>query len=358
MTAVPPDERMMRARLIGVDAPEWMEMVHAVPHDVYQLPAYAALAARYERGQAAAASVEDGRGRRLLVPLILREVEGDLVDAVSPYGYPGVLSDRPADGAFVADAMESVKEVLAERNVVTLFLRLHPLMPVDGLESSGLIVWHQTVAIDLSRSANDLRADMRTNHRRDVDKSLRDGTRVVFETTPSRRAEFEALYAAAMVRMQASDYYRYDSGYFERLFEDLAGYVRLATVLVDDDVAAAGVYTECGGIVEMHLAATEPYYAARRPTKVLVYAVCQTARAQGHRWLHLGGGRGSAEDSLFHFKAGFSNGRAAFGTLRSVILAEPYRRLVAAVGSDEDGDLDGYFPCYRRREVLVGAEHR
>jgi hypothetical protein len=321
-----------------------------VPHDVYHLPSYTSLTAWHERGAAAAAYLDDGAGRRLLVPLILRDIDGVHADAVSPYGYPGVLTDQPRDAGFVHDAMAAVGAVLAERNVVTLFLRLHPLLPVNGLESAGLIVWHQTVAVDLSRTHEELRADLRKNHRRDIDKSLRDGTRVVFETTAQRRAQFEAMYNAAMVRIDAPHYYHYDSAYFERLFEDLGEHVRLATVLVDEEVAAVGLYTTCGGIVEMQLAATDPSFAARRPTKVLVHAVCRSAKDEGYRWFHLGGGRGSTEDSLFHFKAGFSSYRAGFGTLRSIILEEPYRRLAGAAGPEGDEDLRGYFPCYRRDE--------
>ncbi len=344
----------MRARLIDPAAPEWSALLASSAHDIYQLPAYAELAAWQEPGEAAAAYVDDGPGRRLLVPLVLRDLDGELRDAVSPYGYPGVLTDRPTDASFVAEAMEAVKAMLAEAHVVTMFLRLHPLLQVEGLEASGTILWHQTVAVDLSHTAEQIWADTRKNHRRDITKSMRDGTQVTFEATPERYSAFQSLYAAAMEHKGASHYYCFDRAYFDRLSEDLDQYVHLATVLIDGEIAAGGLFTECNGIVEVHLAAAEGFYAPRRPTKVLVHAICSWAKERENRWVHLGGGRDSAEDSLLHFKAGFSSHRARFGTLRTVLMDGPYRARVAAHDAAADpSDLTGYFPRYRRRKEVA-----
>ncbi len=338
----------MQARFLRLGAPEWTALLASTAHDVYDLPAYVSLAAWHELGEATAVYVEDEDGRRLLVPLILRTLDGDLRDAVSPYGYPGVVTDRPTDAGFVAAAMEAVRATLAEAAVVTMFLRLHPLLPVAGLDSAGTIVWRQTVAVDLGRSADEIWADTRKNHRRDIQKSLRDGAETSFDCDPKCFEEFASLYGDAMERMGASDYYRFDGAYFERLISDLSEHVRLARVLIDGNMAAAGLFTECDGIVEVHLAAADALYAAQRPTKVLVHAIRDWAKDRGDRWLHLGGGRGSTEDSLFHFKAGFSSYRAEFGTLRAVILEDAYRALVGAVAEGADAsDLTGYFPRYR-----------
>ena len=74
----------MRARLIGVDAPEWSAILAANPHDVYQLQAYASACARQESGSAAALFVEDDVQGRLLLPVIIRDLGGGLRDAVTP----------------------------------------------------------------------------------------------------------------------------------------------------------------------------------------------------------------------------------------------------------------------------------
>src|SRR5207244_3424133 len=93
-------------------------------------------------------------------------------------------------------------------------------------------------------------------------------------------------------------------------------------------------------------------FLSRSPTGLIFDAVRFWARENGARVFHLGGGVGSKEDSLFHFKAGFSGRRHGFGTWRWVIVPEVYRELC-----DERvrlARLDGlapvsadYFPAYR-----------
>ena len=58
--------------------------------------------------------------------------------------------------------------------------------------------------------------------------------------------------------------------------------------------------------MQYHLSGMSEAFARERPTKLMLDHVRQWARARGNRWLHLGGGVGSAQDNLFKFKAGFS----------------------------------------------------
>jgi hypothetical protein len=74
------------------------------------------------------------------------------------------------------------------------------------------------------------------------------------------------------------------------------------------------------------------------------------AQERSNSLLHLGGGVGGAEDSLFHFKAGFSPARGQFYTYRVVVdesknatlnqAAESVRRVCGLESSN-------FFPGYR-----------
>ncbi len=172
----------MKARILGVDAAEWREVLVRDGHDVYHLPRYVTLMAAYDSGSPAALYVEDGPGRRLLLPVILRDLGQGRQDAISPYGYPGPIAHRGADAEFVSAAMACAVELLAREHVVALFVRLHPLLPIDGLDAVGTLVNHgQTVVIDLSLSEEQLWREMRKNHQRDIARSRRDGCRFAFE---------------------------------------------------------------------------------------------------------------------------------------------------------------------------------
>ena len=69
----------------------------------------------------------------------------------------------------------------------------------------------------------------------------------------------------------------------------------------------------------------------------------------GAKILHLGGGLGGADDSLYRFKLGFGTDVHPFYTLRVVHDRATYDELNRSVvsGEHEESD-DAFFPPYRR----------
>jgi hypothetical protein len=348
---------MLTAELIGIDSPAWIERVLSCRHDVYHLPEYVALCARHAGGQPVGLHVRDG-SRAMLLPLILRPLPGGTWDATSPYGYPGpLLCGTPEDG-FLEAAMLAGTQELAQARVVTLFVRLHPILNRVPPKGPWTIVRHgDTVAVDLSLPADELWHETRANHRRNIHRAQREGHHVVFDDAWSSRRDFVSMYGETMDRLSADAFYRFDDAYFEELQQELGAHVRLVTVVVDGSVAAAGIFTECSGIVQYHLSAWDARYAAARPTKLMLHEVRAWAKARGNDWLHLGGGLGAADDSLLHFKAGFSPLRLPFHTLRAVLREEEYCRLSRGLDPDRaPDDLQGYFPAYRHPRLAREVE--
>jgi lipid II:glycine glycyltransferase (peptidoglycan interpeptide bridge formation enzyme) len=156
-----------------------------------------------------------------------------------------------------------------------------------------------------------------------------------------------------MSRVGATSYYFLEREYVVALREALGPRLKLAVVEIGDVVAAAGLFVETCGIIEYHLSGSDPAFARERPTKLMLHHVRGWAKARGNTAMHLGGGLGGAEDSLFEFKAGFSKLRAPFHTLRIVINDAAYRALSHSPTTDsvpfDTGDLTGFFPAYRRQ---------
>lgn len=345
----------MRARLIDVRAPEWSALRAEAAHDVFDAPAYVELSAWHEGGEAAAVFVEDAHGARLLLPLIIREIDGSLRDARSPYGYPGVLTDRPNDSRFVRAAMVAVVDTLAAAGIVTLFVRLHPLLAIEGLPGSGTLVHQQTVTIDLSRPAGEVWAETRLNHKRDIRRARQRGCRFEMDASAEDYLGFQHIYARTMERLEAAPRYRFPPTYFDRLPGAMEGSLHVGVVRADGRMAAGGLFTEHRGIVQSFLIAIDDAFATLAPTKLLYHGAADWARARDDRWLHLGGGYGTDEDTLFHFKAGFSRARADFATLRIVVREDDYRSLLLArAPSAEPADLSGFFPAYREQAQADG----
>ncbi len=344
----------MRVTLLEPGDAAWADALARAPHDVHHLPAYVALCARTtERGRPAAFRVDDAAGRSLLLPVVLRDVPGapGRLDATSPHGYPGPLLGGASPGEpFLPAALEALVDDARRRGLVTLFVRLHPLLNAgwSALGGHGALVAHgETVVVDLALPEAEQWRQTESGHRNQIHRGARAGLRASFDASWRHLAGFGRLYRETMRRVGASAYYDLSDEYFADLRAALDGRLHLAVVEVDGALAAAGLFTRCGEVVQYHLAGMSADHARHRPTKTLVHHARLWAKAEGARWLHLGGGVGAAADRLFAFKAGFSHLRRTFETWRVVLDPTAYARLCAASG-DPGGALAGFFPAYRR----------
>lgn len=344
----------MRVALLDPDAAPWHDTVARVRHDFYHLPSYVRLAATYDGGEPRAVYAEDG-GDRLLLPLIVRDAGPGKRDATSPYGYAGPVVSGPA--SFVRRAWDAVRARLRAEAVVSLFVRLHPLLDPGVPEDAGLVVEHgHTVSIDLRLPTEELWRQTTSGHRNEINRALRAGHKAYVDERWEHLATFGRLYRATMERLGADAYYRFPDRYFERLREALGVRLWLSVVDIGGAVAAAGLFVETDGIVQYHLAGSDEAFTRERPTKLMLHFVRGWAKERGDRFMHLGGGLGGAADSLFQFKAGFSHRRHPFRTLRVVLDEDAYAELVHVRDPRLDPTrLDGFFPLYRAPAALAAV---
>ena len=115
-----------------------------------------------------------------------------------------------------------------------------------------------------------------------------------------------------------------------RLRDELRGSLHLIITRSGEDIVAAGLFTEYRGIIQALLVGTDDRYRRHSPLKLHLDDVRRWGKARGDLVLHLGGGRGGSEDSLFAFKSRFSRRRHAFHTGRWVLDRVAYQELVAA----------------------------
>ncbi len=261
----------MVVRLLDVDAPRWTSFLRETPHDFYHLPAYVAVCAAHEHGEGRALYVEDGAAS-LLLPLILRDIPGsDRRDATSPYGYPGPLVSGTSDPEFLSTAMAAGLTALRDAGIVSLFVRLHPLLNASPPAGVGEVVLHgETVSVDLTLSQAARFAQMRHNHRRDITRALRQGLVAREDVDFARFDEFKRIYRDTMDLRAAPRFYLFGDEYFDGLREALQGRLHLMLVEQDEAVAAAGLFVETDGIVQYHLGGTERTLATFEPAKLLV----------------------------------------------------------------------------------------
>jgi hypothetical protein len=335
----------------------WTSALRELRHDFYHLPEYVRLCVGlYEGGKPRAFIARDAEGLFLL-PLIVRSIEGtELFDAISPYGYasPIALVQRGYDPSrFLERAIDSLVECLFKAKIVSVFCRLHPILtlPLDPLEQFGTVVEHgPTVYCDLRLSAAELWHATRETVRRQIRRAERAGFVVEEDVTFRHYDQFQEVYAATMRRVGASEWYFFDREHFADLRTALGDSMHLLTVHQEGEVVCAGLFSETCGIVQYHLAGTKDGFEQSGVSKLLIHHARQWGSRRGNEVLHLGGGVGAANDSLLHFKCGFSKLRSTFHTWRLIVDEHTYRDLVAQTRSqmlDNAAQPASYFPEYR-----------
>ena len=355
--------------LIADASRAWEERLGDVPRDVYHTAGYHAYAEGSREGHPHLLVVEHGE-RGLAWPYLLRSVSevgelagSDASDITSVYGYPGPLAwgCEPGD-PFLARAWSEIQAVWREQRVVSAFTRFHPILDnaslVSGVPmlregttgSEAVLAVGPTVSVDCTLSDDEARQGYARALQQHIAAGRRAGLATVHDEEWTHLPAFTRLYLETMSRSDASEYYHFDQSDFERLRDALAGHLHLLVTCLGDDLGAAGLFTEFGGIVQAHLVGTSRALLALSPFKVLLDDARMWARARDNTVLHLGGGRGGREDSLLKFKGEFSPRRHVFHVGRWIFDEGGYGDLVEArrSGSPDGRVLDAsHFPGYR-----------
>ena len=218
---------------------------------------------------------------------------------------------------------------------------------MDGI---GTIVEHgETVSVDLTATIDEQWTGTRADHRNQINRAIRAGHRAYIDDDWAHEATFVDIYTATMNRVGASASYMFGADYVRALRTALGSRLSLCVVDIGGTIAAAGLFTEECGIVQYHLSGTDGAFIRERPTKLMLHFIRGYMKERNDRVLHLGGGLGGADDSLFEFKAGFSRRRHPFRTWRVIVDPARYASLSRAADPTVDlEDATGFFPLYRR----------
>lgn len=350
----------MNSGFFGKNGKEWHQIKESDHYDFYHLPEYVALDAELVDGEPVCWMGETEEGK-VWIPLIRRKIPEviakgkDYYDLTSPYGYPGILLESPLRPDRLNRVLDRYQKDAAQANYITSFLRMNPL--------SNPFIWRQdelieqkyhgfTITVPLKSDIDEIRRDYSSNHRRDIRKLKGQNFKFALDCQRYYK-DFLKIYRESMNRLDASDYYCFSDGYFDQIFEVLGDNVHLAIVTdeSEQDVAAGGIFTDFNGVIQSHLSATKTEYMKYAPSKLMFDGMIEWAATNSNRWLHLGGGVKSRQDSLYRFKKEFGSIKNRFTTLRIIHDEQRYNNLnyVALQESDEsEFESDDYFPLYRQ----------
>jgi hypothetical protein len=289
--------------------------------------------------------IETDQGE-LLAPLIVREIPGaDKRDAVSPYGYPGLVEgsrggarrsnsgEAPAGSPPAPLTLDPNNIDFSGTGLVSVFIR-HVLCP------SPLTGATERNVVQIADPA--LPPKSRPSDRRQVRRNLEAGYVLELvpgpETTADQRGAFLAAYEQTMRRTGAAEHYFFGTAYFDRILEADRAWLALAYA-ADGDLAAASIAAVSDGYLHYYLSGSADSHLRQAPMKNVVTRLVEHSAELGLP-LNLGGGI-SPGDALEEFKRGFANRQQAWLTAELVCDEEAYARLSAGQ------DAGGFFPAYR-----------
>ncbi len=291
-------------------------------------------------------------------PLIRREIDGiNYSDLTSVYGYAGPISNMGFENICdfqMQGFKESFLKYLNEDKNVSVFCRLHPIINHDILvKKFGSIRNNgKTVAIDLTIPIEEQRSKYRRQFRSKIKQLRKKGYYLKKASTVEEIQAFVQIYNDNMSRVKAASSYCFDEKYF---FNMLASEEFGSSVLLlfsESEITCGAIVTYSNNIMQFHLAATNNKFLHEGPMKMLIDEASLVGREKFMQYLHLGGGVGGKEDSLFEFKAGFSDTILDFNTWRFVHDKKIYDDLVSDK-TDNYGIFSDFFPLYRDRESAL-----
>jgi hypothetical protein len=278
----------------------------------------------------------------LLAPLIVHQIgEGPEVDAVSPYGYPGLTRlsgavprlDPTIVGENLGTAIDSAEIDFSATGLVSAFVRHTLGDPSIAGATERNVVQIADPSLPLKSRGSD-RNRINKNRRNGYEVRLGPGPDTSFED----RAGFLVAYEQTMRRADAAEQYFFDAGYFDTILRSARTWLALA-IAPGGDIAAASIAATSDGYLHYYLSGSADAHLRDSPMKNVVAALIEHATDLDLP-LNLGGGI-TPGDHLEEFKRGFANRQLPWHTSELICDMRAYERL------SSNHKPSTFFPAYR-----------
>lgn len=285
----------------------------------------------------------------IAIPFILRKIEGtSYQDLTSVYGYPGPISkgiDPNFDNAYF---ISQFKTYLVSNNIISIFSRLNPFIPNQRLciqHLGQIFTLSKVVNIDLTLNLDTQLQAYQKRLRTHVNKARR-LCNIKFAETKEEILAYIVLYYKNMERVKAKKFYFFEEKYFFDLLnsKDFNTRILLAIDKESNTIIAGAMFITTNQIVQYHLSGTDGDKLNHYPIKLLIDEMRIIATQEHSAFFNLGGGVGNMEDSLFHFKSGYSKDFKDFNLWKVIINQEIYDQLTLEKRIETESN---YFPLYR-----------
>lgn len=342
---------------------KWDEIVRSFPnYDVYYLKGY--LKAFYIHGDGEPVLIYyESPTMRGIYAAMKRDVaesdffsdkieKGYYFDLISPYGYGGFLLDGEVNDDNLKLLYDEFLQLMKDNHVVCNFTRYSPVLKnaLPMKKIFNVIDLGKTVAMDLA-SEELIWSNIIGKCHNKINKAKRKGLTVHHSNADfGLYKTFMEIYKETMDHDDAVDYYYFSEDFYRSIHEDLHDEYELFYVEFEGKIIAMAIMLFANGYMHYHLSGSLVEYRNMAPTNLLLYEAALWGCQKGLKLLHLGGGVGSGDDSLYIFKMSFNkNSDFQFSISKDVFDQDKYDELVRIrENSDESFNAESsFFPLYR-----------
>lgn len=350
-------------KVIGLSQQEeWDSIVRSFRnYDVYYLSSYVRPFWLHGDGDPCLLFAEGSSWRAIYVYMKRKTFVDGVYDAITPYGYGGVLFDGDYTQEDVKSFWDSFNLKMKEEGIIDNFVRYHPVLNNAPLarDFTPVIDLGKTIAIDLS-SPEDIWNNMTSKKRGKIRKAEKNGIEIHHGQGIELFREFMPIYNATMEKDDATDYYFFEMPFYEAIHEGLKDNYEMFYATLDEKIIMMAIMLYCNGQMHYHLSGSLLEYRNLEPNNLLLYKAALWGYEHGLKTLHLGGGVGSSEDALYTFKAGFNRSSDyQFSIGKQIIDFDKYNDLVR-MKIEKDPQFDAtssFFPLYRsEKHIMPNAE--
>lgn len=272
--------------------------------------------------------------------------EGEYFDFSTPYGYGGWL----IEGNDLKELFEAYDAWCRKNNIISEFVRFHPMVKNHEKckDFYDVVQLGEVVHMDIS-SPEIIWDNIISRNRNKIRKATKNNVKIYNGNFPEIYEKFHTIYNGTMDKDHAEEYYYFKEDFYESVLEDLSNNAQVFYAEKDGMIIAASIMLCANGRMNYHLSGNVKEYNHFAPTNLLLYKAALWGNMNGYKTLYLGGGVGSAEDSLFKFKRAFyKGGLNRFYIGKKTHDMDIYRDLCElrgyAIGTDSN---KGFFPKYR-----------
>lgn len=348
------------------DDPRWQETLRDCPADIFYTPEYASFSVEGSEDSPLMFLYRDELGVVYDVVLVSPVAQFDFyrhlpldfemspVDIRSPSFNGPVLCANPADREeLFLRYRRAVDSYCRNTGVITEFVRVHPLHPLDPGWLQGLEVrpGSRCFYVDLREGFVVAQKGFSVRHRRAAKRAEVNSAEMRFVPANEENvARFCSLYSDTMARNEAKSVDRYSTPYFISLFAALGECARLVESRVQGQLVSSTILYQYNRLLWYAYSATAYELRGTHAHTYAMDRVIEWACGQGLDYFMLGGSF-QAGDALEVYKRGYTEQAASVQQLRKVHDAGGLSRLLQAKAGynrklGRPVRLD-YFPSYR-----------